>query len=242
MADFLIDAGHENIGISRNSDGETPLMAAVQSGSADMVRLLAARFPRCIPWTNKDGLDAFQLAAQTGHSSILSLLLSLAPDQPALLTHATNDGNTALHLASAWGNMKCIQVLLIAGADPNARNERNFTPMDYSSTVSAEVYFRNLVTEMDKSKAVEEQIDGALSGRSGGDGAPIGAGRRREGYGSGGGMVRMVSHEDDAVSSRARSPTVQSERGGQSGRGTPSGWRDGWGLGLRGRAGTNDSS
>lgn len=55
--EFLIDAGHEGSGISRNGNWDTPLHLAVES-SIPVAVLLATRFPRCIPWRNKQGADA----------------------------------------------------------------------------------------------------------------------------------------------------------------------------------------
>lgn len=53
---FLIDAGHEDDGISRNANGDTPLHLAVET-SAPVATLLASTFPQCIPWKNKQGAD-----------------------------------------------------------------------------------------------------------------------------------------------------------------------------------------
>ncbi|KAL8738216.1 MAG: hypothetical protein Q9181_000942 [Wetmoreana brouardii] len=57
IAHFLIDAGHEDESISRNANGDTPLHVAVET-SVPVATLLATRFPRCIPWKNKQGADA----------------------------------------------------------------------------------------------------------------------------------------------------------------------------------------
>jgi len=61
IAEFLIDAGHEDGGISKNADWETPLHLAVET-SEGVAELLATRFPRCIPWKNKQGADAVRFA------------------------------------------------------------------------------------------------------------------------------------------------------------------------------------
>jgi hypothetical protein len=47
--------------ISRNNDSETPLMFAAAAGKEDMGVTLAKRFPECIGWQNKEGLDAVSL-------------------------------------------------------------------------------------------------------------------------------------------------------------------------------------
>lgn len=116
------------------------------------------------------------LLARTSHASILPTVIALAasvaahlpsPALPAALqqqqpshvhsnfTTATPvplqasdlDGNTALHYASAYGQLKCIRALLEAGADPNRRNAWSWTAVSYSFSVQAEVYFKGLVGE-----------------------------------------------------------------------------------------------
>jgi ankyrin repeat protein len=56
----LIEAGHDDESLSRNNDGETPLMFAAAAGREEAGVMLAKRFPECIPWANKAGLDAVQ--------------------------------------------------------------------------------------------------------------------------------------------------------------------------------------
>jgi len=58
IAEYLIEAGHESGTVSRNNDWETPLMFAAQAGKEEMGVMLAKRFPECIGWQNKGGLDA----------------------------------------------------------------------------------------------------------------------------------------------------------------------------------------
>lgn len=63
---FLIDAGHEEQGISRNGSMDTPLHLAVEckegrkrlAEGERVAELLARRFTRCVGWRNGAGLDA----------------------------------------------------------------------------------------------------------------------------------------------------------------------------------------
>lgn len=76
---------------------------------------------------------------------LVSILIQYSPiPASALLSAADLDGNTALHYASAYGQLKAIRALLAAGANPGAKNAYSWTPIAYSSTVQAEVYFRGL--------------------------------------------------------------------------------------------------
>lgn len=88
------------------------------------------------------------LACKSGALSILPLLLTASP--PADLTQTDADGNTALHHASAAGELKAIRLLLQYGASPLAQNRNRWTPIHYSATAAAELYFKNLVAEFEK--------------------------------------------------------------------------------------------
>lgn len=59
-------------------------------------------------------------------------------------------GNTALHHASAWGNLKAVRILLAAGAPPFVRNRANHTPFEYSITKQAAQYFQSIIAELGK--------------------------------------------------------------------------------------------
>lgn len=78
----------------------------------------------------------------------LPVLLAHSPLPPReLLSHADANGNTALHYAAAYGNVKALRTLLEAGADPEVRNWANWMAVSYSMTVKVEVQFRGLLGE-----------------------------------------------------------------------------------------------
>lgn len=64
--EFLISSGHEDAGISRNADGDTPLHLAVETSEA-VAELLASKFPRCIAWKNKAGADTVRPPSPRPH-------------------------------------------------------------------------------------------------------------------------------------------------------------------------------
>ncbi|KAK3724372.1 Target of rapamycin complex 2 subunit avo2 [Vermiconidia calcicola] len=149
IVEHLIHAGHEDGEISRNTDHDTPLMLAARNGHVEVGRLLVQEFPRSTAFKNKLGLDALCLAAQNpGSTSLIPILLN----DPASPHVRDNDGNTPLHHASASGSLKALRILLAAGANPLAKNTHDWTPLAYSQTVAAEVYFKNLVAELERRK------------------------------------------------------------------------------------------
>ncbi|KAF1848213.1 ankyrin [Cucurbitaria berberidis CBS 394.84] len=152
IAQFLIDQGHEEGMISRNNEFETPLMLAAMAGKEDVGVMLAKRFPECITWRNKGGVDALMLSSASG-SGTLHLIPTLILHGPTILTAADHSGNTALHHASAAGELKALRLLLQYGANPLASNAYSWTPVHYSATSAAEAYFKTLIIEFEKKKA-----------------------------------------------------------------------------------------
>ena len=86
----------------------------------------------------------------------MPLLLS-HPTYPASPTARDDDGNTPLHHASAAGSLKALRILLSAGADPSTTNAQDWSPLAYSQTVAAEVYFKNLIAEFARARMDGQQ-------------------------------------------------------------------------------------
>lgn len=152
IASHLIRCGHEDGEISRNTDHDTPLMLAAKNGHIEMGTLLVNEFPRSVTCKNAQGLEAISLASQHPNSTALIPVLLQEPESPASPHTRDAEGNTPLHHASASGSLKALRILLAAGANPLAKNHHDWTPLAYSQTVAAEVYFKNLVAELERRK------------------------------------------------------------------------------------------
>jgi ankyrin repeat protein len=200
------DAGLANImssvpeiSLSFNSQHNSPLHLAASHSHSEVVRFLSSTFPHCVNRPNERGATPLMLASESVRppSSSNALVSSkVAPFRNAGNEVANTDtlqtllengadpnatdllGNTALHYASAWGNLKALRILVAAGAEPMAKNIYSWTPVSYSCTVQAEVYFKNFVLEFEKRK-----YGGAVTGTG-------------TGNGKGGGGVRLVTDGD----------------------------------------------
>jgi hypothetical protein len=75
-----------------------------------------------------------------------------------ILTSTDSQGNTALHHASAAGELKALRMLLSYGANPLATNAFSWTPVHYSATSQAEAYFKTLIIESEKKKAEGRRV------------------------------------------------------------------------------------
>ncbi|KAL7269065.1 Target of rapamycin complex 2 subunit avo2 [Rhizina undulata] len=144
---YLIeDAQHEQEGISKNNNGDTPLMLAAAEGHEAIVHYIATRFPRCVDWKNKIGMTAVMHAAKNGHEPVVNILLDLGADIDAIDAL----GNTSLHHASAYGHRKVIKSLFERGANSEKLNRQGWLPIDYAYNHSAEQYIRSLVQDREK--------------------------------------------------------------------------------------------
>lgn len=113
-------------------------------------------------------------AARAGHDTCLQLLLTFSPtssrssdyDPSTLLQNADLDGNTALHFASSNGHLLVLRTLLAAGADATMKNIWSWTPVAYSATVEAEIYFKRLIAEAEWRRTVRRETQERIVGAS----------------------------------------------------------------------------
>lgn len=92
------------------------------------------------------------LSSKSG-SGTLHLIPTLITQDPSILNAHDKSGNTALHHASAAGELKVLRLLLQYGANPLVSNAYSWTPVHYSATSAAEAYFKTLIIEFEKKKA-----------------------------------------------------------------------------------------
>ncbi|KAH8819782.1 ankyrin repeat-containing domain protein [Xylogone sp. PMI_703] len=164
----ILEAWRDDDGIPLNEEHQTPLMFAAKEGHTEIVHLLCSTTSPSIagiPRRDIRGRDAIMYASLGGHDTCLQILLTFAPYGPAkLLENADIDGNTALHFASSNGHLLVLRTLLAAGADSERRNIWSWTPVAYSATVQAEVYFKGLVAEVERRRNVRREVEGKVTG------------------------------------------------------------------------------
>lgn len=140
-------------------------MLASANGHTEVVHLLCTECTASIPRRDIRGRDAIMEASRGGHDTCLQILLTFAPGGPqGMLDNSDVDGNTALHFASSNGHLLVLRTLLAAGADPAKRNVWSWTPVAYSATVQAEVYFKGLVAEVERRNFVRKQAESKGTG------------------------------------------------------------------------------
>lgn len=194
-----------NLGTSINTDGHSPLHLAAAYSRPDCVELLCTQFPKTVNRADKHGRTPLHLAAGA-HIEPRVALQTARPSKPAsnedvsvietLVAHGArldaqdSKGNTCLHYATAWGNLKAVRALVEAGAVPTSTNREGWKPNAYSLTVQADVYYKALVTDWEKRKDEDAQ---------------------RESERSHSRSVRLVQADDgDDYSSRSRAGSAKS--------------------------------
>ncbi|KAH7283637.1 hypothetical protein KP509_34G017400 [Ceratopteris richardii] len=148
-----------NILIFDASHGRTCLHYAAKSGHLNCLQkvLLAAQSPtvaetwgyrQFINVRDDSGVTPLHLAARSGHSSIVHMLLSNGALVCATTTKSSSNnssslgfGSTPLHFAARGGSIECVKELLAWGADRLQRNSQGHTPffiaMKYHNTACA---------------------------------------------------------------------------------------------------------
>ncbi|RMZ81847.1 hypothetical protein DV738_g2095, partial [Chaetothyriales sp. CBS 135597] len=145
--DYLYSPDVDNLGLSINTDGQCPLHLAAAHSNAAVVQVLCKHFARTVHRVDNDGgVGTARTPRGADDTSVIEILLAHGADVKA----KDNKGNTCLHNATAWGNLKAVRVLMEAGADARCQNWAGWTPESYSITVQAEVYYRNLVAEIEQ--------------------------------------------------------------------------------------------
>jgi len=219
VTDWIYSNRGDNLGISVNTDGKTPLHLAAAYSQSAVVELLCKHFPQTMNRPDYTGQTPLHLASCSQGTPVLpayvdqnsrpttrsgedNSTIDILIARGAEVNARDNQGNTCLHNATAWGNLKAVRALIQAGADPLRKNKAGWTPEYYSITVQAEVYYRNLVAEWEKRKAEEGTR----------------ASDRRV---KGGGAVRLVpqeaeSDEGESEASRSRASSARSQQTGGS--------------------------
>ncbi|KAI0475712.1 ankyrin repeat-containing domain protein [Xylariaceae sp. FL0804] len=161
----LVGLGHETPTPALNDHHQTALMHAAAAGHTEVVHFLAEVNPSCVVRRDLTGRDPIMEASMGGHDTVLQILLTYAPHgAESAVQSADIDGNTALHFASSNGHLLVLRTLLAAGADAKRRNVWSWSAVAYSATVQAEVYFKNLVSDVERRKRARSDADDGRKG------------------------------------------------------------------------------
>uniref|UniRef100_A0A8C2WUR1 Ankyrin repeat and SOCS box containing 2 n=1 Tax=Cyclopterus lumpus TaxID=8103 RepID=A0A8C2WUR1_CYCLU len=105
---------------------EEPLFKAIRVGDVSRVEALAMRLGTNLMLQNEPGWLAIHQAAWFGQDTCLQVLLSA---QPGMINKRTERGESALLVAVSKDQLRCVQVLLEKGVDPNIPNFDKETPL-----------------------------------------------------------------------------------------------------------------
>jgi ankyrin repeat protein len=130
------------------SKAYTPLIEAVVAGNREMVQFLAQQPHIQLDRGDLSHIPPLAYAIQRNRWDLAELLVDSGANVNIQMGNSIpmgdNNGNSPLHLAAAAGDLKRVEWLLSKGADPQFKNLKQLTPLEYSR--SAEI------TQMIRSK------------------------------------------------------------------------------------------
>lgn len=130
----------------------TPLIWACYNGNFEMVKLLVSHGAN-VNWSNKDGFTPLMAAVETNNLKIVRYLLQ---NKARVNISTLKDKTTPLHIACFNGNKECAELLVVAGANVNAKNLYNATPV-----ITAALYGNNELIDYLKSSGAVLNKDNA---------------------------------------------------------------------------------
>uniref|UniRef100_A0A8C5YEE1 Nuclear factor NF-kappa-B p105 subunit n=1 Tax=Microcebus murinus TaxID=30608 RepID=A0A8C5YEE1_MICMU len=107
----------------RNDLYQTPLHLAVLTKQEEVVEDLL-RAGADLSLLDRLGNSVLHLAAKEGHETVLSILLK-HKKAALLINHPNGEGLSAIHLAMVSNSLPCLLLLLAAGADVNAQEQKS---------------------------------------------------------------------------------------------------------------------
>ncbi|XP_069956365.1 serine/threonine-protein phosphatase 6 regulatory ankyrin repeat subunit B isoform X2 [Cherax quadricarinatus] len=132
------------------------LILASERNSPSMIRLLLAAGHH-VDNRGQFQYTPLQCAIHLGHNNCVKELLAAGPH-----LEATDQGNTALHIATRRNNVYCIKALIDAGADVNARDNMQRTPLHVSVLGNSTEALRLLLASGCNVSAVNSQTFTAM--------------------------------------------------------------------------------
>lgn len=107
----------------RNDLYQTPLHLAVITKQEDVVEDLL-RVGADLSLLDRWGNSVLHLAAKEGHDKILGVLLKNSK-AALLINHPNGEGLNAIHIAVMSNSLSCLQLLVAAGAEVNAQEQKS---------------------------------------------------------------------------------------------------------------------
>lgn len=120
----------KNQSINRQAwDGTTALLLSSETGIQQEVEFLLKNVAN-IFLRNSKGDTALHIAAENGQKNIITALIK---NEKSLIEEKTENGATALYIASQHGHVSAVEELLSFGANPDNDNPRGISPLMMAS-------------------------------------------------------------------------------------------------------------
>eukprot|EP01111_Echinosteliopsis_oligospora_P011001 TRINITY_DN3525_c0_g1_i1.p1 TRINITY_DN3525_c0_g1~~TRINITY_DN3525_c0_g1_i1.p1 ORF type:complete len:328 (+),score=67.78 TRINITY_DN3525_c0_g1_i1:65-1048(+) len=149
IIESLIQAGADVN--SEATDKTTPLFIAVRSGNVDVVQLLLKHGaniniqdnPPTSGWTAYRVTTPLHIAVSAGNEELVKILISHGGNPNLQLMDDV--GETLLHVAALMHRKSIAELLINSGADINAKDCFEGTPLDYAKSITPEEQDKDLI-------------------------------------------------------------------------------------------------
>lgn len=121
-----------------------PLFEAVEHAQPEILELLRANGANVCAARDAQGRSLLHCAAMFGSLKCFNVVF---PHCAESVDTSDRQGNTPLHYASEFGRLEIAKLLLSAGADANARNERRVTPLHLAASTGNVEMLKLLLVE-----------------------------------------------------------------------------------------------
>jgi len=148
---FLLSASDVDVTKSCISSGSVderenvlPLFEAVEHNQSEILELLRANGANVCAARDAQGRSQLHCAAMFGPLKCFNMVFSHCAES---VDAGDCQGNTPLHYAAEFGRFEIAELLLSAGADGNARNERHVTPLHLAASTGNVEMLKLLLVE-----------------------------------------------------------------------------------------------
>ncbi len=144
----MVSLGHDKNEISVDFHRNTPVHLAAQQNHQQTMHFLIQHSSKSLEFQNDQFHTPLIEAVINNNDEAMSLCIHVGAE----LNIMDHNGDTPLHLASMYGQKKCLKMLINNDAKTDVLNNRHFKPIDVAKTDEVVQYIKALIKERNEAK------------------------------------------------------------------------------------------